>query len=59
MTGWSTLAKTRKAFRVHDDVTNKDWLLDATSKVKVKRDNQEIACKASELLPKDEIIEVL
>ena len=59
MTGWSTFAKTRKAFRVHDDVTNKDWLLDATSKVKVKRDSQEVACKATELLPKDEILEVL
>lgn len=59
MTGWSTFAKTRKAYRVHDDTTGKDWLLDATSKVKVSRNGSETSCKATELQPNDSILEVL
>lgn len=59
MTGWQTFAKTRKAYRVHDDFTGKDWLLDATSRVKVQRGDKEVDCKATELQESDSIIEVL
>lgn len=59
MTGFNTFSKGRKAIEVFDDSTGENFVFDELSKVKIKRDNEEVVVYASELKSTDSIIEHL
>lgn len=59
MTGYGTFCSSvgMKAYRVHDDVDNKDYVFAPTSKVRVDRAGTEMVITAKELQENDHILE--
>lgn len=59
MTGFNTFTKGRTAYEIHDSESGKDYIVDALSKFKIRRNGEEIVVQAKDLTETDSIAEYL